>query len=62
VKINKAVPLLQTSMTLSEIASSLSFSDQFHFSKVFKKYMEISPSEYRKLISDESIEQKSLKP
>ena len=60
VKINKAVPLLQTSMTLSEIASSLSFSDQFHFSKVFKKYMEISPSEYRKLISDENIEQKTL--
>jgi len=60
VKINKAVPLLQTNMTLSEIAGSLSFSDQFHFSKVFKKYMEISPSEYRKLISDENIEQKTL--
>ncbi|MCL2527547.1 MAG: AraC family transcriptional regulator [Defluviitaleaceae bacterium] len=51
-KINKAKPLLNTSQTLSEIAQHFGFYDQFHFSKVFKKYMKISPSQYRKLLSD----------
>jgi len=55
-KLNKAVTLLHTDLSLGEIAKRLSFADQFHFSKVFKKHMEISPSEYRKLISDDNIE------
>jgi len=47
-KINKSKPLLHTTMTLSEIAQHFGFYDQFHFSKVFKKYTKISPSQFRK--------------
>lgn len=40
--------LLDTKKTTSEIAENIGFYDQFYFSKVFKRFMGMSPSEYRK--------------
>lgn len=42
--------LLETKLTLTEIACSLGFYDQFHFSKEFKEYTGYAPSEYKKAI------------
>ncbi len=48
-KIQRACSLLQfTSNSIKEIAFNLNFYDQYHFSKAFKKEMEISPREYKK--------------
>lgn len=48
-KIQKSCSLLQFSnMKINEIAYHLGYFDPFHFSKSFKKEMEISPREYRK--------------
>ncbi|MEG1524351.1 MAG: AraC family transcriptional regulator [Clostridia bacterium] len=48
IKINKSVEYLANpSLSLSEIAEMLGFYDQFHFSKVFKSFTHMSPSEYR---------------
>lgn len=44
-----SVYLRETTMTLSEIAERLGFYDQFHFSKVFKRYVGRRPSEYRSM-------------
>ncbi|MDR0600912.1 MAG: helix-turn-helix domain-containing protein [Treponema sp.] len=41
--------LLETDLTLSEIASSCGFEDQSWFSKIFKSYMGQSPGKYREL-------------
>jgi AraC-like DNA-binding protein len=38
-------------MTITEIASSLSFNDIYQFSKVFKKYTGFTPSYYKKYIA-----------
>lgn len=48
-RIDKALHLLQnTSHSLSEIAYLTGFSDQSHFSRIFKKHMGKSPSAYKK--------------
>jgi AraC-like DNA-binding protein/mannose-6-phosphate isomerase-like protein (cupin superfamily) len=48
-KIQRACSYLQFSdLKLKEIAFRLGFYDPFHFSKVFKQEMEITPKEYRK--------------
>lgn len=44
-----AMNLLQTERTIQEIASGLGYSDEFYFSRVFKKKMEYSPREYRRI-------------
>lgn len=36
-------------MTIKEISYNLGFYDEYHFSKQFKKIMNISPSEYKKI-------------
>ena len=47
-KIKLACSLLeQTQLTVKQIAVRLSFSDPYYFSRVFKKYMGISPQKYR---------------
>ncbi|OCT11735.1 hypothetical protein A8709_28080 [Paenibacillus pectinilyticus] len=43
------VTLETTSLSLKEIAAKLHFYDEFHFSKLFKKAYEQSPSTYRKV-------------
>lgn len=49
VRIEKAVQLLEsTRYSLSEIAYLTGFSDQSHFTRIFKKLMGQNPSDYRK--------------
>jgi len=48
-KLKKAARLLTTTeLSIFIIASSLGFDDQLAFSKIFKTYYNLSPSEYRK--------------
>lgn len=48
-KSHKAIAyLLETDKKLSEISEDIGFCDQFHFSKVFKTVIGMSPAEYRK--------------
>ena len=48
-KIQKACQLLDfTDMRINEIAQSLSFDDQFYFSRVFRRIINLSPNDYRK--------------
>lgn len=47
-KIQKACQLLDfTNLRIKEIADELGFYDQYHFSKVFSKYMGETPSSYK---------------
>jgi len=48
-RINKAEALLLgTALTVSEIAAATGFNDLYYFSKTFKKYKNVPPSELRK--------------
>lgn len=47
-KIDKACEMLKTQKSIVEISENLGFTDVCFFSKQFKKYMNLSPSEYRK--------------
>lgn len=50
-RIERAIELLTTTRySLSEIAYLTGFSDQSHFTRIFKMVMQINPSEYRKNI------------
>lgn len=49
IRISKAKMLLRTSsLSISEIAFFLGFESEYYFSRVFKKYTGISPSEYKR--------------
>lgn len=55
VRLEKAVELLNsTDMNLMDISKACGFSNDNYFSKVFKKYMKISPSEFRKQIQTQN--------
>lgn len=47
-RIDKAIELLQTHYSLTEIAYLTGFSDQSHFTRIFKKHTGKNPSDYRK--------------
>ncbi|MFD2572067.1 chromate resistance protein ChrB domain-containing protein [Spirosoma soli] len=48
-RIEKAIQLLETSKnSMAEIAYLTGFSDQSHFTRIFRKFTGLSPSEYRK--------------
>jgi YesN/AraC family two-component response regulator len=50
-RIDKAIQLLDTSThSLTEIAYLTGFSDQSHFTRIFKKHMGKSPSAYKKTL------------
>lgn len=50
-KINQSISMLKTNnYTMKEIAELLNFSSQNHFSNTFKRYMHITPTNYRKKI------------
>ncbi|MEM7380223.1 MAG: AraC family transcriptional regulator [Bacteroidota bacterium] len=50
-KLKKALPLLLDSpLSLTEIAYQVGFSDQSHFNRVFKSHFKMSPGHYRKKI------------
>lgn len=49
-KIKKACQLLDlTDLTIKEISQKLNYSDQYYFSRIFKKIMDLPPTEYRKI-------------
>ena len=48
-RINKSCALLRTTeLSIGEIALLVGYSNQFHFSRAFKNYMQQSPSEWKK--------------
>lgn len=47
-RIEKAITLLETPCSLTEIAYLTGFSDQSHFTRIFKKHTGVNPSAYRK--------------
>ena len=44
--------LVETSTAIQDIEYQLGFSDSAHFSKMFKKYVGVTPNEYRKYFSE----------
>lgn len=48
--VERAKLMLDTGLKINEISSELGFSDPLYFSRVFKKYTGMSPSEYRKTL------------
>lgn len=51
-KLKKAIPLLlDPNNSLTEIAYQTGFSDQSHFNRVFKSYLNMNPSFYRKKLN-----------
>ena len=48
-RLTRACELMETtSLTIAEIAATVGYDNQFSFSRVFKKYKKLSPSDYRK--------------
>jgi AraC-like DNA-binding protein len=50
IRMERAELLLDTSMTIDQIASSVGFGDALYFSRKFRKWRGKSPSEYRKAL------------
>lgn len=57
VRVSRSEDLLTGKMNLSEIAYAVGFSSPSYFHRTFKKYKQLSPSEYRKLYSDYNLVQ-----
>lgn len=51
IKIREAMPLILEDIPLIEIAYLLSFTDQSHFIKTFKKYTNLTPSQFKQTSS-----------
>lgn len=49
VRLSKACELLARNASVREIARQVGYEDAYHFSKLFKKYYEVSPMAYRKM-------------
>lgn len=49
-RIETACELLESNMKTAEISERIGYHDMKHFYKVFKKYMGVSPSQYRKKV------------
>jgi AraC family transcriptional regulator len=47
-RIQRACTLLATDASLAEIATSLGFADQSHFTRAFKQVMRVTPARYRR--------------
>jgi AraC-like DNA-binding protein len=50
IRMQRAELLLASSMTIDQVASSVGYSDALYFSKKFRKWQGLSPSEYRKTL------------
>ncbi|MDQ0919389.1 AraC family transcriptional regulator [Paenibacillus sp. V4I5] len=48
VRMERAKQLLETSMTIDQVAASVGFNDALYFSKQFRKWSGLAPSVYRK--------------
>ncbi|MEJ6979064.1 chromate resistance protein ChrB domain-containing protein [Pedobacter sp. P351] len=58
-RIEKAIDLIESKRPLSEIAYLTGFSDQSHFTRIFKKHTGKSPSEYKKNLANSKKDTKS---
>ena len=47
IRINKAKELLKDGLSVTEVSSVVGFNDIYYFSKCFKKYSGLSPSQYK---------------
>lgn len=55
IRVRQAGRMLEnSSLTLKEIAQACGYTDPFYFSRVFKKQMGLSPSEYKKRMNQEN--------
>jgi len=62
-KIQKACELLETTdWQVSQIGSYLDYQDQFYFSRIFKKVMDVSPTQYRAMREIKRLNSKSRQP
>jgi transcriptional regulator GlxA family with amidase domain len=43
--------LVSTVLPIGEIAQQIGFANQYHFSKTFKNFFELTPTRYRKMPS-----------
>ena len=56
-RINNAVSLLETTdYNVNEISTIVGYENPMYFSRLFKKQKGVSPTEYRKLLRDHSVE------
>lgn len=56
-RINNAVSLLETTnYNINEISTIVGYENPMYFSRLFKKQKGVSPTEYRKLLHDHSVE------
>ena len=56
-RINNAVSLLETTdYNVTEISAIVGYENHLYFSRLFKKQKGVSPTEYRKLLHDHSVE------
>lgn len=56
-RINNAVSLLETTdYNVTEISAIVGYENPMYFSRLFKKQKGVSPTEYRKLLHDHSVE------
>ncbi|MNL58409.1 Arabinose operon regulatory protein [compost metagenome] len=52
-RLDKAKSLLTGTLTIDQVASSVGFNDALYFSRQFRKFSGMSPSEYRSLLRQE---------
>ncbi len=53
IKVRQAVSLMsEAALSLTDIAHQCGFSDQSHFTRIFKKMYNLTPSDYRQIMSD----------
>lgn len=52
IRINKAKDLLCDGYSVTDVSSAVGFNDIYYFSKAFKKFTGISPSQYNAAVSD----------
>lgn len=57
IRLEKACEFLRyTNLTVKEIAAMCGFEDQLYFSRVFRKYRKLSPTEYRKMWGEQDTD------
>ena len=56
-RINNATSLLETTdYNIAEISAIVGYENPMYFSRLFKKQKGVSPTDYRKLLHDHSVE------
>ena len=53
-RLEKSVTLLTAGVRIADVASASGFSDQAHYTRVFKKHYNVTPAAYRRKMKKES--------